>query len=480
MNFNTSGLLEPQKEHAKFLAKSLIDNGIAWDGSATGTGKTYSASAVIRHLNTDFCVICPKLVIPVWEKVLASFGLTAKFLINYEKLCRGNTKWLKYRKQKKTKIEVKSTGKTKVILEPEMECINLRIPAHYVVILDESHKCKATNSLQAGLMMALKRQNYKTLMLSATQATSPLDMRAFGLSTNLHDGTMKKYKEFCIEAGAEWVGKWGALTFDSDEQKSKEKMLMIHNNLFNIQKIGSRLTRKDFGDIFPKSQVVAEAYDMGVNSDKIQQAYDDMEYELDLLEEKTANYKDHILAVITRMRRKVEMLKVPTIVDMANELYDEGKSVLMFVNYTDTIEAIHGRLVHIHGEDLVGRIYGEQTNKQKLADIAGFQADRKRFSVMNLAAGGQSISMHDLNGNFPRASLINPSFSAINVLQSMGRHDRAYALTDCYTRFIYSAKCSVEENVCRRFQFKKDNIELLNDGDLTPERLFHFVGGMNL
>lgn len=479
-NFDTTGLLAPQKAHAQFIAESLIKNGFAWDGSGTGTGKTYSASAVIRHLNQDFCIICPKLVIPVWESVLSSFGLKAKFLVNYEKICRGNTKWLKYRKQKKTKLKVESTGKVKVILEPEMDCIKLKIPAHYLIVLDESHKCRGVNSLQSGMMMACKRQGYKTLMLSATQATSPLDMRAFGMVTELHNGEMKKYKEFCIEAGAEWVGKWGALTFDGEEAKAKEKMLTIHNDLFNVRKVGSRLSRRDFGDIFPSLEIVAEAYDMGVNSDKIQQAYDEMEYELDLLEEKTANYKDHILAVITRMRRKVEMLKVPTMVEMAKDLYEENKSVLMFVNYTDTIESIYERLSGEFNPELIGRLFGGQTNKQKLDDVAAFQRDDKRFMVANLAAGGQSISLHDLNGNHPRSSLINPSFSAINVLQSMGRHDRAHAKTDCYTRFVYSAKCHVEENVCRRFQLKKDNIELLNDGDLTPERLFHFAGGLDL
>ncbi len=182
MKFDTSGLLEPQKAHAEFLAKSLRKNNIAWDGSCTGAGKTYIASAIIRHLEKEFVVICPKLVIPEWEKVLASFGLKAKFLINYEKLCRGNTKWLKYRKLKKN--------------VDKMELINVKIPKDLLIILDESHKCRGVSTLQAGLMMELYRQGYQVLAMSATQAGSPLDMRAFGMLTGLHNGEMKKYKEF--------------------------------------------------------------------------------------------------------------------------------------------------------------------------------------------------------------------------------------------------------------------------------------------
>ena len=330
MTFNSDGLHIPQIEHAKKLIHSLNQNNIAWDGSSTGCGKTYSASAVLRHFNKPFVVICPKLVIPTWEKVLASFGLKAKFLINYEKLCRGNTKWLKFKRLKKD--------------VDKMDLIKLKIPKDWLVVLDESHKCRGVSTIQAGLLMALKRDGYQSLLLSATQATSPLDMRAFGFAVNLHKGSMKDYKSFCIDAGAEWKGHHGAMFFDDENQEAREKMKAVHHNLFDFQKIGSRLTRHDFQGIFRPTQVVAEAYDMGVNSDKIQDAYDTMEYELDMLEDRTSGYKDHILAIITRMRRKVELLKVPTMHEMASEFYAEGKSSLLFVNYTDTIEALYQRL----------------------------------------------------------------------------------------------------------------------------------------
>jgi len=103
MNFDTTGLLQPQFKHAEFLVNSLEQNGIAWDGSATGTGKTYAACAILRHLKCKFVVICPKLGIPTWKLVLESFGLKPEFIINYEKLARGNTSFYKRISQKKYK-----------------------------------------------------------------------------------------------------------------------------------------------------------------------------------------------------------------------------------------------------------------------------------------------------------------------------------------------------------------------------------------
>src|SRR5882724_10239791 len=99
--FDTSGVLEPQIPHVQCLIDSLYLNGVAVDLSETGCGKTYAASAVARAMNAPIVVIAPKMVLPVWAKVLKKFGLVATILINYEKVCRGNTPYLKYGRSKK-------------------------------------------------------------------------------------------------------------------------------------------------------------------------------------------------------------------------------------------------------------------------------------------------------------------------------------------------------------------------------------------
>ena len=465
---DATNLLTPQIPHTENLLASLIQNNISWDASTGGLGKTYCAAALAKALGKKFIVICPKLVIPDWERVLAMFGIKAHFIINYEKLCRGNTKWLKYRKQKSDEARYFTTS--------------LRFPKDAFIILDESHKCKGMESLNAGLMFALKRRGFQVHMLSATAAMSVLDMRAFGNIMGLHPDNgndLKKFKQYAIGYGASWCGR-GALAFDKDSDDGKKAMIDIHDIIFNQKKIASKMERKDFGGIFPDHQIIVSAYDMGVNSDRIQGAYDEMERELDELEEKAENYSLHVLAAITKARRHAELLKVPAMIEMTENAYDEGKSVVLFVNYTDTIEALRERLTHLYGEKLIGFIYGGQSQVQKRADMDAFQRDDKRIIVANLAAGGQSINLHDLNGDFPRESIINPSFSAINVMQSCWRTDRAYAKTPTIARFAYAAR-TIEETVCRKFQEHKDNLDLLTNGDLVPnDRIFKFAGGKDL
>ena len=488
MSFDTTGLLQPQFGHAEHLSKSLTDNGISWDGSATGTGKTYSACAIIRDQKRKFVVVCPKLAIPEWKRVMAMFGITPEFIINFEKLARGNTPHYKRISQAKYQRKYNVDNDVEI---PEFLRAEWKIPADWLIVIDESHKCKGVDSLNSGLLFNIKTQGLKAHLMSATQATTPLDMRAFGYAMDLHSKNpnelfeLREFKKFCEEAGAEWVGKWGAQYFDSGKPESMAKLAKIREYLFDFKKVGARLTRKDMGDIFPATQVVAEAYDMGTASDKIQAVYDEMEMELDLLEERCESYKDHVLAIITKARRHTEMLKVPTIVEMVSDYNTEGRSAVIFVNYQDTIDAIVARLGKEFDPKLIGQISGAVSFKQRLDDIRAFQGDKKHFMVANLAAGGQCINLHDILGGRPRSSIINPSYSAISVLQSAGRIDRAYAQSDVYQRFLYAAR-TIEEAVCHRFNDKNCFITALNDGTLTDadliptERLFRFAKGMNI
>ena len=63
-------------------------------------------------------------------------------------------------------------------------------------------------------------------------------------------------------------------------------------------------------------------------------------------------------------------------------------------------------------------------------------------------------------------SILSPTFSAIQLLQAMGRTHRHGALTKCFQLLAYVAG-TIEERACHRVQGKLDNLSLLNDGDLN-------------
>jgi SNF2 family DNA or RNA helicase len=446
--FDTSKLLKPQKNHALKLLESLYINGAACDLSETGTGKTFCAAWIAKNFNSPVVVICPKVVINSWNNTLKEFGIKAHTVINYEKLTRGNTEYLNFK-------DGNDNG-------PDDYIFNL--PKTALVIVDECHKAKGYNSKNSDMLIALRKNHYKLLLLSATAATNPLEMRAFGFVSTLHNLT--NYRNFVFSSGA-YTSRFGGYQIDMASRATVEAMGEIHNRLFNVYNIASRMTRKMFDSIFPDNHVMAECFDIGgINTDKLNRVYEQMERELAELEESSANYSSHHFAVMMRARRHAELLKLPSAIDMIEDLYDEGISPVVFVNFTESVAAIKNRLEKNNKfVGKVGYVVGGQTDKVRQADIDQFQRDEKRVMVVNIAAGAAGLSLHDLNGNHPRHSIVFPTWSAINMLQALGRVHRAKGKTPCVQKIFFAAN-GIEEQICKRIKNKLANLDALNDGDL--------------
>jgi superfamily II DNA or RNA helicase len=110
-------------------------------------------------------------------------------------------------------------------------------------------------------------------------------------------------------------------------------------------------------------------------------------------------------------------------------------------------------------------IVGGQHHKTRQADIEAFNSDSKRIMIANIKAGGIGISLHDLHGNYPRASIISPNFSAFELVQALGRVWRQGGKTKSYQNIVFAAG-TIEEKACHRVQARIDNLSTLNDADL--------------
>ena len=454
MNLNFDGLLEPQKIHSTKLLNSLHLNGFAFDASPTGTGKTYCASWIAKNYGSSVVVICPKSVQKNWFDTLKSFGIDNPIVMTFERLVRGNTDYYTY----DMSVYLNRTNWWKSL------GITVNFPNNSLVILDEVHKCKGQKSLSGECLVAIKNAGHKLLMLSASAATNVTEMKAFGYATLLHSGY--GFYDFCKDNGVAF-NRFGLGTWDANLQKCKEGMVRIHNTLFNTLGCANRMNRKDFGNIFPDNQVIADGFDLGSNTAKLQSVYNEMEYELMNLDESSMEYSEHHFAIIMKARRQSEILKVPAMVSWIEDMYDEGVSPVVFINFRETLEAIEKRLNSAKYSGKIAKIVGGQTQKQRDNEIEQFQSDTKRICLVMVAAGSASVSLHDLNGNYPRHTLINPSYSAINTLQALGRCHRANGKTPVVQRFFFANGVEIEEKMRKRVNLRLTNLDSLNDGDLS-------------
>lgn len=424
-----------QAPHTKLIIQSLIMNNAALDASDTGTGKTYVACAAAQYLGLDIIVLTPKSVIPSWYKAAKYFAIKC-FAINYEQYRSGKlSEYLTLRKTDDGKDHYRWQTTEKQLL-----------------IFDEAHRCKNEKTLNSKMLRAAKRSKSPTLALSATIADNPLHLYSLGLVLGLFDD----YPSFW-----NWAYKHGVYkSFFGVEFNPKPEFLQkIHQQLFPAK--GSRIRIADLGDAFPDNLIITDSYDMNSNAKKIQSAYRKMDGELQrLYATKEKDKGSSILTEILRARQEIELLKVPTIIEMAEDLIEEGNSIAIFVNFKETISVLSQKLKC----DCI--IDGSITGEQREKNIEAFQSDQSRIILCNIKAGGVGISLHDLNGTYPRVSLISPTNSAVDLVQALGRIHRAGAKSKAIQRLLFCAG-TIEEEIAQNVSAKIQNIALINDGDLT-------------
>ena len=438
VKINPKGLLPYQIASTQTIVNSLTTFNSAIDASSPGVGKTWMACVAARELNLKLFVICPKVVQYAWSEVAQATGATLIAAQTYEKTRNGSTKYLSV-----------TRGATH---SKAARAFQWNLPSDVLLVFDEAHYCKSPDSQNAKMLIQARKQNIKVLACSATLATSPLDMRAIGYLIGLHN--LDNFWHWARNHGAK-KGAFGGLTFNTNLESNKKILLNLHKQIFPNR--GTRIKIADLGDQFPESLVTAECYDLGSDAQKFK---DQMLDELAKLEQTSSNYQAQSFSILLKERQQAELLKVPVFVEMAEDAIAEGQSVAIFVNFKQTLHAIATRL------KTTCIIQGDQTKEQRDTNVGLFQSDRSRVIVCNLSAGGVGVSLHDILGNYPRLSLISPSYSATHMKQVLGRVWRAGGKSKSIQKIIY-ANDTVERKACDAVRAKIINLDLLNDGDLT-------------
>ena len=181
------------------------------------------------------------------------------------------------------------------------------------------------------------------------------------------------------------------------------------------------------------------------------------------------------LEILIRCRQRIELLKVPIFVKLIERYIRANKSVVVFANFNATLNA------SVAAMDKLGGVFhqydfvrGGQSSSERDEIIARFKQDEIRILFCNVAAGGESISLHDENGVYPRVSLINLTWSAMNLKQILGRIYRTNTRTPCKQRLVY-VECGIEKMMASAISIKLKNIAILNDGDIQFENFMDVI-----
>lgn len=426
-------LYPKQREAFDFFVNCQESGSNTLDSSHVGTGKTVVASHLAKKLNRPVAVLCPKAVIPSWQRELAEIGIEPLFVLNYERI---------------------RTGKTDFMSKRGKKIMQWKIPTDAIVFVDEVHKCKGPYTQNAQLLVSLVTQGYSVHAMSATAAEDPTEMRPIGFALGLHnlnkaDKGLKSWFGWMMQYGC-FQNEWNAW-----ELKRGSKLKDLNKVIYN--KNVKKLTVDDFPDSFKENRVFIEPIAFG-SAAKIAKAYKELgitpEIITNLIENGTVEDSDWVLVNLLRARQLAESLKAKDMADIARDFVDQGHSVVLFVNFTDTANALSTLLK-------CKSIVGGQTAVERQQIIDDFQEDKEHVIVVNTAAGGTGISLHDINGNRQRISLISPTFNVKDHLQALGRIHRNGAKSDAIQKILVASD-SIEEHVMRVIEQKSDNLNTLH------------------
>jgi superfamily II DNA or RNA helicase len=426
------GLLEYQLTSVQMGVASMNKYNRALLGHSTGVGKTFCALGIARELGKRVAVICPKPITTDWHRAAKMMGVEVFEICGWEWTKTGKSQMGRWTDEKKKEFR-------------------FMLPADVMLIFDEVHRGKGEATQNAYLVRDSVVQNIPAIALSATIADDPTKLWALGQFLGLHQGG-KDYFRFLSQNGCRKT-RFG-MQFTGGHSVLKK----LHSRIYPER--GNRLRHSDLGDAFPETLIKAKAFDMD-NARKIAGEYDDLCNRIEELRG-LENFSANVLAEQTRARQRIELHKAPAVCAMVRDMIEEGNSVFVAVNYSETRKFILDEL------KTTCSIHGGQDEMERRGNIDAFQRDDSRVIVGIIQACREGLNLHDLNGNHPRVALIMPSPSVFDLKQVLGRVHRSGGKSKSLQYIVYAAGVGIEESICEKLDTKLKRLDVLADGEVDP------------
>jgi len=424
------GLFEYQQTSVQMGVASMNKYNRVLLGHSTGVGKTFCALGIARELGKRIAVVCPKPITTDWHRAAKMMGVEVFEICGWE--------WAK-------------TGKSQLgrWTDEHKKTFRFMLPEDVLLVFDEVHRGKGEATQNAYLVRDSVVQNISAIALSATIADDPTKLWAIGQFLGLHQGG-KDYFRFLSQNGCRKT------RFGMQFMGGHSVLKKLHSRIYPEK--GNRLRHSDLGDAFPETMIKARAFDLDI-ARKIAGDYDDLCNRIEELRG-LENFSANVLAEQTRARQRIELHKAPAVCAMVRDMIEEGNSVFVAVNYSETRKFILDEL------KTSCSIHGGQDELERRGNIDSFQRDDSRVIVGIIQACREGLNLQDLSGNHPRVALIMPSPSVFDLKQVLGRVHRAGGKSKSVQYIIYAAGVGIEENICSKLDGKLKNMDLLADGEI--------------
>lgn len=451
-----------QIPHKRALIEGLQRHGVVIDSSDTGAGKTYVGLSITHTERRPLVVICPKSMVADWYLLSLQFNIQLLVICNYDTFIKGKMYIFKengdlddlerVENPYVKRIEKKGRGKSTHV------SFEWSLPERTHVIYDEAHNCKNMKAIRTQLLISLyeyarlPENQWKEIVISLLSATiieNYENLRPFlyvlGLTNDINDNNYFESNKLDIRD----LGRKFIVERRMSRMSLKEAKLAIGD--------------KHTSDICTK---------MFTMSDDDQKEIEQLNVDIRtiLLAEKEKKPKNH-LALRIKNRKRIETLKLQILFNETIIQRNNGYSVVIFVNFKDSLATLKKMLEDKTNENC-SIIIGGQKAGERLKEVTNFQSGITKILIAIIDTGGTGISLHDLQGGYPRYTLISPPESATKLIQALGRVNRIGSKSNSVQRIIFVAG-TIEEKIAESVNNKIRTIGELNTGD-KADNLFLF------
>jgi len=434
--------VRPLYEHQKEAIEKLIPNDRFILADDMGLGKT--TSAVIASLELDIkkvLIVCPASLKINWEREIeiysrkkilivegTKWGSTFDYyIINYDIL-----------KNFHTTDNTEDSDAYKLIMRENFD----------LAIVDEAHYIQNSTAQRTKLMNDILGKIPKVWLLTGTPMTSrPINY--YNLLKIVHSPLtlnwqtyVKRYcrgYQFRVNGRRIWNTS-GASNLDELREGTRNVVLRRLKN-----------------DILDLPEKIISPIWLELNSSFYNDEYEEF---IRITEEEKGNESMAItFSRLMKVRQIIAIEKVPYTCELIDKFLDQGKKVLVFTNFTMSLEMIQEK----YGNKCV-ILDGRMNKDQKQRSVDRFQDEKKiKLMVANIKAGGVGHNLTEAEG------VIMNDLSFVPSDHSQAE-DRAYRIGQKNSVLVYYPvfENTVEKIIYNILQKKKDVIEqVMGDGEYS-------------
>ena len=429
----------------ELTAKLRTEQGVLLQGG-TGTGKTYIVAQTLQDILPELMKdetlgkgpipilwVAPAATIVQTQRVLKAYGLTAKVMVmSYAALTSPKTGGTMF-----------YTSKIDVVWGQEhtiYEWSTFMLPR--LVVFDECQALKNDGSSRTSIARHLPPKNVKRLFVSATPYQRVCEART--VMTGV--GMRSRYNVLPLSEGTAPSVLRSLATYGNTASYSPRAMEKIKDVMepYTVALKNIRFKYK------ARTECVLIDFRNDKERDAYNNAYEEyLEYLYRLRGQTGHGIVAARLVAMMKFRQKAEEIRSPLVAARARNAVVEGSQAIIASNFKGMLRGVWLALTKTYGidESKIGYVTGGQTQEQRQRSVDAFQRGEKDYMLLTVAAGGVGISLHhETDKARPRHIILPPTWSAIDLIQCVGRSHRITSMSNTLQEILWYRN-TIEEQV---------------------------------